>query len=131
MSVTGRSCKPGHWTSFAPPCRTNLPVLPHFWCSSCPEDQGKALRGLSFVDLTRRPDREPTAGEEPARNLLPLQRDHSSRTASPAPKVRENLKATRSSGQKLSSAAKPRPVRVMSREVPSSSVRASSQTAMN
>src|SRR5687767_14023170 len=74
--------------------RAAIWALPHFRCSSRPVDQGKALRFLAFVDLTHHPDREPIAGEEPAQNLLLAQRDHSSRTAPPAPKVRESPEKT-------------------------------------
>src|SRR4051794_10225748 len=53
-------------------------------------DQGKALTYLAFAELTYRSDRDRAAGEERASNFVVFQGGHSSCTARPAPKVREN-----------------------------------------
>jgi hypothetical protein len=70
--------------------RRNFGALPHFWCSSRQEDQGKAFKYSTFFDVMRRPDHEPAAGDKPAQNSVLSQPHRGSRTASLAPKVRES-----------------------------------------
>src|SRR4051794_29349880 len=82
LKVHGRWC---YWTSL-------LGVaLPHFWWSSRPAGCSNILECRAFVDFSRRPDRELAAGGRAAQNCVCFQRDHSSRTNSFPPKVRESL----------------------------------------
>src|SRR3954449_10820485 len=65
-------------------------ALPLFWWSSRPAGCSNVLECRAFVDFSRRPDRELAAGGRAAQNCVCLQRDHSSRTNSLPPKVRES-----------------------------------------
>src|SRR3954470_2792717 len=65
-------------------------ALPHFWWSSRPAGCSNILECRAFVDFSRRPDRELAAGGRDAQNCVCFQRDHSSRTNSFPPKVRES-----------------------------------------
>src|SRR4051794_41538874 len=80
---------------WASPCGV---ALPHFWWSSRPAGCSNILECRAFVDFSRRPDRELAAGGRAAQNCVCFQRDHSSRTNSFPPKVRESQKCGRACG---------------------------------
>ena len=65
-------------------------ALPHFPCNSPSVGEGKTLRSLAVLDFAPDPGRGSTTIEEPGRNSLLSQGDHSSPAALPARKVRES-----------------------------------------
>jgi hypothetical protein len=70
--------------------RGKRPALPHFACSSSSVEEDKALRFFALFSLAPDLDRGSTTAEEPRRNSLLSQGDHSSPAALPARKVRES-----------------------------------------
>src|SRR3954463_7667816 len=92
-------------------------ALPHFWWSSRPAGCSNVLECRAFVDFSRRPDRELAAGGRAAQNCGCFQWDHSSRTNSFPPKVRESqyLGSSPSTGSKRVTSYSPiqagRPIR--------------------